>query len=318
MNQRPTAGSRGEHLWGNLSIDAANPVFESLGSQLNALVSNPFFGKITTGSLSGATVRESSLLLPWPQYTGITCTRCSRGDSSYNAATLRVDKRMSHGLMLQSSYTFGKLIDDVPERFASDGSTTIDVYNLRLSRSVSDNNRAQVWVSNFIYELPFGHDKKFLSKGIGSMILGNWQVSGILTLETGTPIVISAPSETQLPGISSYAVRTQNPNLPSGQRSLNEWFNTAAFGVAPLYTLGTDSRTQPNLFNPGAENLALALSRFQPIREGMRLQFRAEMYNATNHTNFSGPSNSVTAANFGQITSAAGGRTITLALRLSF
>jgi len=311
-------GSRGEHIWANMNADAANPIFESLGSQLNALVPNPFFGKITTGSLSGPTVRQSSLLLPWPQYTGITCIRCSRGDSVYHAATLRVEKRMSHGLMFQSSYTFGKLIDDVPERFASAGSTSIDPYNLRLSRSVSDNNRAQVWVSNFIYELPFGHGKKFLSKGIGGMILGNWQATGILTVETGTPIVIAAPSQTQLPGVSSYAVRTKNPNLPSGQRSLNEWFDTTAFGVAPLYTLGTDSRTQPNLFTPGVGNLALALSRSQPIRENVRLQFRAEMYNATNHTNFSGPSNSVTSANFGQITSAAGGRTVTLALRLSF
>ena len=311
-------GTRGEHIWGNLSIDAANPMYESLGAQLNALVSNPFYGKITSGSLSAATVRQSSLLLPWPQYTGITCTRCSHGDSSYNAVTLRVEKRMSQGLTFQSSYSFGKLIDDIPERFASGGSTTIDVYNLKLSRSVSDNNRAQVWVSNFIYELPFGHGKQFLSKGIAGMILGNWQASGILTVETGTPTVISAPSETQLPGIGSYAVRTTNPNLPSGQRSLNQWFNTAAFAVAPLYTLGTDSRTEPNLFNPGVANLALGLSRFQPIRENMKLQFRAEMYNATNHTNFSAPSNSVTAANFGQITSAAGGRTITLALRLSF
>jgi hypothetical protein len=166
--------------------------------------------------------------------------------------------------------------------------------------------------------LPFGYGKHWGTKGFAGKVLGNWQVSGITTVETGQPVVITGPNNTQLPGISAYALRLRNPNLPSGQQTIDRWFDTTAFASAPLYSLGTDSRTEPNLRNPGLLNVDLGLSRSQPITESVRLQFRAEMFNATNKVNFSAPSASVTASNFGQITAAGGGRTVQLALRLTY
>ena len=311
-------GTRGEHLWANLAADAVNPSYASLGSQLNTLVPNPFYGKITNGSLSAQTVRLSALLSPYPQYTGINDIRASIGDSIYNALTVRAERRMSQGLLFQISYTKGKLIDDTPERFtAQTGSSIIDPYNLRLSRSISDNDISQRFVANFVYQLPFGHNKKWLSHGLVSYVLGNWEVSGIYTMQTGTPIVIQPSCSTQLPGIGCYAVRLHNPNLGSAQ-SINEWFDRTAFTATPLYSLGNDSRTQPNLRNPGIINLDALLSREQPIGERFHLQLRGEFYNSTNHTNLNGPQTSLTAANFGQITSAMSGRTTQLAVRLSF
>jgi hypothetical protein len=312
-------GTRGEHLWSNVNADAVNPIYFSLGSQLNSLVPNPFYGEITNGSLSSKTVRLSSLLSPYPQYTGINDIRASIGDSIYHALTVRAERRMSAGLLFQASYTKGKLIDDTPERFAAQpGSSIIDPYDLRLSRSISDNDVSQRFVANFIYQLPFGHGKRWLSRGIGSYVLGNWEVSGIYTMQTGTPIVIQPACNTQLPGIGCYAVRLHDPNLSSGQQSINEWFDTTAFTSTPLYSLGNDSRTEPNLRNPGLINLDALLSRSQPIGEKVQIQFRAEFYNSLNHTNFNGPQTSVTAANFGQITSALGGRSTQLGIRLSF
>jgi hypothetical protein len=310
-------GTRGEHLWSNVSADSVNPAYFSLGSQLNSLVPNPFYGKITNGSLSSQTVRLSSLLSPYPQYTNINDIRASIGDSIYHALTLRAERRMSAGLLFQASYTKGKLIDDTPERFTG-GSSIIDPYDLRLSRSISDNDVSQRFVANFVYQLPFGHDKRWLSHGIGSYILGNWEVSGIYTMQTGTPIVIQPACNTQLPGIGCYAMRLHNPNLPNGQQSINQWFDTTAFTSTPLYSLGNDSRTQPNLRNPGLINLDALLSRSQPIGERLNIQLRAEFYNSTNHTNLNGPQTSVTAANFGQITSALSGRSTQLGIRLSF
>jgi hypothetical protein len=152
---------------------------------------------------------------------------------------------------------------------------------------------------------------------VAGKIVGNWQVSGILTFENGQPVVVTGPNNTQLPGISSYAMRLHDPHLASGQ-SIARWFDTTAFTSAPLFSLGTDSRTQPNLRNPGIVNADLGLSRYQPITEHMRLQFRAEMFNATNKVNFNAPQGSVTATNFGQITAAAGGRVVQLGLRLAF
>jgi hypothetical protein len=82
--------------------------------------------------------------------------------------------------------------------------------------------------------------------------------------------------------------------------------------------LGSDSRTEPNLNNPGLFNLDLGLSRYQPITERIKLQFRAEMFNSTNKVNFSAPQGSVTSATFGQITAAGGGRVVQLGLRLTY
>jgi hypothetical protein len=309
-------GSRGEHIWTNIGIDAANPQYLPLGSQLNALVPNPFYGKILSGSLSPATIRQSSLLIPYPQYTSINSIRASAGDSVYHGLTVRVDKHFARGLLFQASYTFSKLIDNVQERFNGRSSFT-NPYNLNQSRSISDNDRSQVFVTNFVYELPFGAGKHWAARGMGAKIIGNWQVSGILTLENGQPVVISGPNNTQLPGISAYALRLHNPNLTSGQ-SIDKWFDTTAFTSAPLYSLGNDSRTEPNLRNPGIFNVDLGLSRYQPITERIRLQFRAEMFNSMNRVNFSAPQGSVTATNFGQITAAAGGRSVQLGLRLTY
>ncbi len=185
-------GSRGEHIWSNIAANAANPQYLSLGSQLNALVPNPFFGKITSGSLSSATVRQTSLLLPYPQYTSINNIRGSVGDSVYHAFTLRTDKRFAHGLLLQTSYTFSKLIDNVQERFGGRSSFN-NPYDLRLSRSLSDQDRSQIVVANFVYELPVGTGKRWAGKGFTGKALGNWQVSGILTAENGQPVVITGP-----------------------------------------------------------------------------------------------------------------------------
>jgi hypothetical protein len=311
-------GTRGEHLWANINADAVNPSYASLGAQLNALVPNPFYGKILVGSLSAQTVRQSALLSPYPQYTGINQIRGSVGDSIYHALTLRAERRMVQGVMFQASYTKGKLIDNTPERFsAASGSAIINPYNLAASRSISDNDISQRFVANFIYQLPFGHGKKWLSQGVSSYILGNWEVSGILTLQTGTPVVIQPACNTQLPGIGCYALRLHDPNLTSGQ-SANKWFDTTAFASTPLYSLGTDSRTEPNLRNPGLQNLDALLSRSQPIGERMQIQLRAEFYNSLNHTNLSAPQTLVTAANFGQITAAGNARSTQLGLRLSF
>jgi hypothetical protein len=138
-------------------------------------------------------------------------------------------------------------------------------------------------------------------------------------MQTGTPISIGAACN--LPGVSGlgcYANRLKDGNLPSGKQNINQWFDTTAFTNPAQYTFGNDSRTEPDLRNPGLITFDSVLSRWQPIREGMRLQFRAEMYDILNHPNLGAPSTSITSTNFGQITSKSTNRTITMALRLQF
>jgi hypothetical protein len=310
-------GSRGEHIWNNFTRDATFPQYLSLGTQLNSLVPNPFFGKIATGSMSAAQVRLGSLLVPYPQYGGVSQIRASVGDSVYHGVTLRAERSFSHGLMFQASYTDAKLIDDVNERFLG-GTNYVNPYNLKQSRAISAADISQRFVANYVYELPFGHGKQFLSHGMASWILGNWQTSGIVAFQTGTPISIGASCN--FPGVSGlgcYADRSKDGNLTSGQ-GMSKWFDTTSFANPAQYSFGSDSRTQPDLRNPGTISFDTVMSRWQPIRERMRLQFRAEMYNFFNHPNLSAPSTSITSSTFGQITTKSGNRTMTMALRLEF
>jgi hypothetical protein len=235
----------------------------------------------------------------------------------YHGFTLRAERPFSHGLLFQASYTGAKLIDDVNERFLG-GTNYINPYNLRMSRALSAQDVSQRFVANYVYELPFGHGKKLLSHGIASWVLGNWQTSGIFSAQTGAPISIGpACTFSGATGLGCYADRLKNPNLASGQ-SMNQWFDTTAFASPAPYSFGNGSRTEPNLRNPGAISFDTVMSRWQPIRERMRLQFRAELYNMLNHPNLGAPATGITSSTFGQITSKNGNRTVTAALRLEF
>ncbi|MBI3681268.1 MAG: hypothetical protein HY235_12845, partial [Acidobacteria bacterium] len=310
-------GNRGQRIWINRSRSAVSTQFLTLGPGLDELVANPYFGVITTGALSTAQVRRSALLQPFNHYTGVSRFRDAVGDSVYHGVTLRVDKQFSKGLMFQAAYTASKSIDNVPERFGG-RSSFLDPNNLRLSRSTSEEDRPHHFIANYIYDLPFGPGRSWLKQGVFSHILGRWQFSGITTLSRGLPMVITGPNNTRLPGVSAAAVRLKDPVLPEGQRTLDRWFETTAFGPAPTYSIGNDSRTQPVLRIPGLKTFDLNISRSQPIKERVNLQFRAEFFNAFNTPQFGAPNGSVTATNFGQITSAGGTRTIQLGLRLSF
>lgn len=310
-------GSRGQRIWVNRDRTAVSTQFLSLGTALDDLVPNPYFGVIPTGSLSVAQVRRSQLLKPFNHYTGVSRFRDAVGDSVYHGFTLRADKSMGHGLSLQAAYTVSKLIDDVQERFG--GRTNfIDPNNLRISRSVGEYDRPQFLVFNYIYELPWGQGRRWISRGVAGRVVGNWQLSGITMFGKGFPIVITGPNNTRLPGVSATALRVKSPILPEGQQSIDGWFDPGAFGPAPTFSLGNDSRTQPNLRAPGIKTFDLGLSRSQRIRERMNLQFRAEFFNAFNTPQFNEPNGSVTATNFGQITSAGGARQIQMGLRLSY
>ena len=312
-------GSRGMRIWNNYNRNATDPQFLPLGSQLNSLVPNPYFGKITIGTMSTATVRRGILLVPYPHYAGnVGQLRASIGDSVYHGFTLRAERSFANGLMFQASFTGAKLIDNVNERFVG-GANFINPYDLGMSRSLSAADVSQRLVTNWVYEMPFGHGKKYLSEGIGGKILGNWQVSGILTAQTGTPLAISGACT--FPGVSGlgcYADRLKNGNLPEGQRSMDRWFDTTAYTNAGPYSFGSGSRTEPNLRNPGTFAFDAVLSRWQPIKERARLQFRAEMYNLMNHPNLGAPSTNVTSSTYGMITAKNGNRTMVMGLRLEF
>lgn len=310
-------GNRGQRIWINRNRSAVPAAAVSLGSALDDLVDNPYFGVITTGALSARQVRRSSLMQPFSHYTGVSRFRDPVGDSIYHGMTLRLDKQFSHGLSFQASFTGSKQIDNVQERFGG-RSTFIDPNNLGLSRSTGEEDRPQHFIMNYIYELPFGPGKQFAKSGVVSHLLGRWQLSGVTTFSRGLPMVITGPNNTRVPGVSAMAIRLKDPVLPASERTLDRWFDTTAFIPAPTYSIGNDSRTQPQLRIPGLKTFDINMSRTQVIRERVTIQFRAEWFNAFNTPQFGAPNGNVTALNFGQITGAGNSRVVQLGLRLAF
>ena len=309
-------GSRGEHLWQDTPFDASNPANLALGPALSTLTPNPLYGRIAAGALGAPTVARSQLLLPFPQYTSVTLHNYPVGDSIYHAFTLRADKRFSRGFTVLGSYTASKEIDDVGEHFA--GRTNIsNPYNLRANRSLADYDVPRRLVASFVWQAPFGPGQAHFHSGLAASLVGAWQVNGILSLQKGLPIVIAGPNVSNLQGLTSRADRLRSGALAGGPTP-DRWFDTAAFAPAKPYTLGSDSRTEPDLRGPGIRNLDFSLMRNQRLRENWNLQFRAEAFNALNTPQLSAPDSSVTSPTFGRVLGGGGNRALQLGLRLSF
>ncbi|MDQ2777277.1 MAG: carboxypeptidase regulatory-like domain-containing protein [Acidobacteriota bacterium] len=315
-------GSKVTHLYWNRQDDANNPTELSLGSKLLASVPNPFYGKIKSGALSFPTIQERQLLLPFPQYQAVLIFRQPYGDMEYESATIRLQKQMSHGLLFTAAYTKSKTIDDTAQSNTWIVGPSDSLYDPRYNRSIDANDVPQRFVASYIYDLPFGKGKQFLQNGVAAAVLGNWEFSGITVLQKGTPLLITAPDQTNLINFISTAGRADrigNCALSSGQ-SDNHWFNTAAFITAPAYTLPTDSLSQPNCRGPGIVSFNLSLIKNIQIMERYKMQFRFETYNTFNHPVLSASGNTtiVNSPQFGQIVNGGAPRNVQLGLRILF
>ncbi len=306
-----------------------NPIYASLGNQLYAQVPNPFYGIITTpGSpLSQPTVSYNQLLAPYPQYSSVGSFRKPTADSFYNGVIVRIDKRFSNGLTFLESFTGGKLLDNSAAAVSYLGpisGTYANQYNGHLEWAVSPQDISRSSVTSFVYNLPFGKGQKFVSSAprFANLLISGWQVNGILTFQTGTPIVMGAAlnqtgllTQAQRPDNTGHSAALSNPTIA-------EWFNTSVFYQPPPFTIGNTSRTLPDVRNPGEADADLSLFKNNYIgKESQKnLQFRIEAFNALNHPNFGGPNTSLQAgAAFGTITSLAiPSRVVQLAAKFNF
>jgi hypothetical protein len=198
-------------------------------------------------------------------------------------------------------------------------------YNLRAEKSVDGNDIPNSAVVSYIYDLPFGKGKRFGSNfnTATNAVLGGWEISGISTFKQGFPLAVSGSN------ISSYG-GTPRPNvvgdLHVSHPSIKEWFNTAAFAYAPYGTFGTAPRYFSDLRAPGYQDLDTAIMKNWGLPKMMRLQFRAELFNAFNHPQFYAPnekyagcdpnSGSACQSSFGQISFSFPGRDVQFAGKL--
>lgn len=318
-------GSKTTHLYWNRQRNQNDPSLMSLGAALLAPVPNPFFGKIATGALSLPTIQARQALRPYPQFLDLLTHRDPYGDMSYQSWYARLEKQYSNGMTLSASFTGSKTIANTMQSNTWVVGPSNSLYNARYNRSVEANDLPRRLVFSYVYDLPVGKGRKLLNDAhpVARGILGGWQFSSITVLQSGRPVMITAPDVTNLFNFSSTngrANRLKDPVLPSDQQSLTRWFDTTAFERAAPYTLPTDSVSQPRLRGPGRVNFDLSFLKNTKIRERYNLQFRAEFFNISNTPALDARGATMDVANplFGQIVTGGNPRNVQFALRLVF
>jgi len=291
----------------------------SMGNALLANVTNPFYGQITSGTLAGPMVQRGQLLRPYPQYTSVGLLVPPMSSSSFNAMTAKLTHRFSKGLAVMASYQFSKAMDNISE----DGAGRIRNFNnLSLERSISGHDFPHSLLLTFGYDLPVGKGKALGGSVPGALdaVIGGWSISGIYSYTSGVPLNYAVSSNnTNSFGGNQYPNIADRKLIAISNRSRYAWFNTAAFSQPAAFTFGNAPRYVAEVRTDPTNNVDLSISKTFPIREKLKLQFRAETYNTFNHNQFAAPVTTFASTTFGQITSSRSTpRNVQLALRLSF
>lgn len=219
-------------------------------------------------------------------------TDFSLGTSSYNALQVGVERHLTKGLQFQSNFTWSKTLDTTSSGNVSFGTQNLpDPFNIGYNRGISYLNIPFIWVSNLVYVTPaLSGSNQFMRQ-----TLGGWELSGIITWQSGYPFGIAGGyndnSGSLQGGDRADVVPGQSFNVRPGNKSqwLNEYFNVNAFTANANGTFGDSGK---NLFQgPPISTMDLAFAKNWTIVEGYRLQFRWEMFNALNHPSFSNPDN---------------------------
>jgi hypothetical protein len=254
----------------------------------------------------------------------------STGDSSYHALQIWANRRFSERLAFQAAYTWSHAITNVPLAAFNAGAT--DPFNYNLDRGDADLDRRQMFVANAVYVLP-----SFKRWGaIASHTLGDWQLNGIASFLGGTPLDVASGANTA--GLAvSFRNSAQRPNLVSGvpvylhnPSDPLQYLNPAAFSLPEVGQYGSLGRG--SIRGPSIKNFDLSIVKNWRMHDRYSLQFRAEMFNAFNHTNFNGIDaglrlNNVAGdenfgkplnPNFGRITATRGPRETQFGLKFNF
>ena len=272
----------------------------------------------------------------------------SVADSEANAGSVRLRKRLAKGFSIGGTYTFSKSLDDASSigagatsaasapglgaggtgsagGGASSGGGAANVaqnpFNLSGERGLSSFNQTQKFSADYLWELPFGHDKHWLTDNTPwRAIFGDWQWSGDWTFASGLPFTPRFVND--INDVSAGTNGTLRPDLVPGQAvslsnpSIAEWFNTAAFVAPPSGQYGNARRN--SIIGPGSKVFDMAFTKIFPMKESRLLEFRAQATNVFNMVNYSSIDASVTSPTFGRVTAAGAMRAFTITSRFRF
>jgi hypothetical protein len=316
------AGSKGTHLPGPNQVLNQLPVeFLSQGASLLQQVPNPFFGQVQLGALAQPNVARAQLL----RYNLVAPMN---RNSIYHSAQVKVEKRFAQGASVLGSYTFAKLISDTDTLTAwlepGGGLAVQNWYNLKAERSVALYDVPHRAVISFIYDLPFGRGKRFLSgtTAKGERIFGGWGVNGITTFQSGNPLSMTMAvntSNSQGGGQRPNSTGTSAKLEGAAQDRLTRWFNTSAFTPTPAFQFGNLARSLTDVRSHGIANYNFTIFKNTTITERVGLQFRTEIFNLFNRVQFSYPGTQLGNPQFGVVSGQYNDpRLIQFALKLLF
>ena len=297
---------------------------------LNLVGLRPYSSPNCNSTLPAFTVSTGCPVDGTPVFTDIFAED-TIANSNYNALEMMLQKRFSRGLQFQAAYTFSKSIDD--------GSTfeeTLDPFNYRASRGLSLFNSKQRLVVSYDWELPV---RRY--SGFAGRLLDDWEVSGITQFQSGFPIRLNTEDDTELIN-SLFFLGTEAPSLIApfqkldprkvytnlGLTTAGYWFNPNDFATAatnpgaPVPPLGSfNNGTQRTICcGPGLVDWDFSVHKKIALSETKYFQFRAEIFNVFNHTNYSNPDGGFSdgTSSFGLITSAGDPRLLQFALKFFF
>jgi hypothetical protein len=279
-----------------------------------------------SSSLGDPTIPLAQLRRPYPQHTSVSLYRNNVGTTIYHGFYSKLEQRFSKGLSYLVSYTRSKLMDDASSVFDAsiltgpvlNASSPADAFNRTLERDYSTGDIPHVVVASAVWDLPFGAERRSQADGFVGALVNNWTVTGVVTLQSGVPIPVTQATNDN--AFAGFGLQRPNlvgdPALPSGERTVARWFNTAAFAAANQFTLGTSSRNPVR--GPSYRNLDLALMRRVRLPTGNALDLRAEVFNATNTPPLGAPNGVFGSAAFGSITTAGDPRVVQFAVKFVF
>lgn len=255
---------------------------------------------------------------PFPQY-GSVVYQSPYGHSTYHSLQVTVQRRFIDGFSLLSTYTYSHALDNIlNNEDGVGGALTQNPYDTSAEKASSGFDVRHRFVSSVIYDIPLGRSGHLLGDHpVTHAVLGGWQVGGIFVAQGGhplTPGVSPNPSNTTTP---ERPDRFCNGNLPSGSRTIDQWFQVSCFALPAAYTYGNSSRGA--VISPGLVNLDATLVRSFSITERVRLDLRGEAFNLINSAHFGAPNVTIGTAQAGKISStASSNREMQLALRIVF
>ncbi|MGH9841227.1 MAG: carboxypeptidase regulatory-like domain-containing protein [Blastocatellia bacterium] len=262
-----------------------------------------------------------AFLRNYPGYNNVNISE-QASSSNYHSMQVTANRRFAQGLEFGLAWTWSKALD------YNDGDNDVvsTLVPIRIwNYGLANFDRTHIVKVNYQWDVP----KLPVSNRVLRQVANNWQLSGITSFISGAPLGVGFTTTTPIditgsPTDGPRIVVTGNPVLPKSDRTFSRFFNTSVFQLPKVGTIGNAAKTV--IRGPGINNWDVAIIKTFPIRESLRFQFRWEMYNAFNHTQFSAvdntarfdPSGNQVNARFGELTAAQNPRLMQFALRLNF